>query len=147
MVSFAILDVVLKLLDEAVSRRGGGRGRPWFLRVLVWKRVKTWFWSGSREGLPRIIAWVFLPCTIKRFESPSEFGSAWTYLSFQSQMNKKERAICKFEINFKKSFCWRSNLMNVTKGREGGGSLLYRPYRCRPQGYSFCAVIWVWKLV
>ena len=46
------------------------------------------------------------------------------YLSFQPQMNKKERAICKFEMNFKKSFCWRSNLMNLTnfcdKG-EGGG--------------------------
>ena len=27
-------------------------------------------------------------------------------------MNKKERAICEFEMDFKKSFCWRSNLSN-----------------------------------
>ena len=28
------------------------------------------------------------------------YGSVWTYLSFQFQMNKKERKICKFEIDF-----------------------------------------------
>ena len=33
--------------------------------------------------------------------------------SFQFQMNKKESAICEFEIGFKKSFCWRSNLSNI----------------------------------
>ena len=27
-------------------------------------------------------------------------------------MNKKERAIGEFEVDFKKSFCWRSNLSN-----------------------------------
>ena len=27
-------------------------------------------------------------------------------------MNKKEREICQFEMNFKKSSCWRSNLLN-----------------------------------
>ena len=32
--------------------------------------------------------------------------------SFQFQMNKKERVICEFEVDFKKSFCWRSNLSN-----------------------------------
>ena len=47
-------------------------------------------------------------------------------------MNKKERAICKFEMNFKKFFCWDSNLLNMTNfcdtGEVGGeGSLLYRP--------------------
>ena len=30
----------------------------------------------------------------------------------QFQMNKKERVICEFEVDFKKSFCWRSNLSN-----------------------------------
>ena len=80
-----------------------------------------------------------------------EFGSAWTYLSFQSQINKKERAICKFEMKFKKSFCWRSNLLNLTNfcdtGEVGGGGVfVIQVIRCRPQGYSFCAV-WVWKLV
>ena len=32
------------------------------------------------------------------------YESVWTYLSFQLQMNKKERIICEFEINFKNSF-------------------------------------------
>ena len=27
-------------------------------------------------------------------------------------MNKKERVICKFDVYFKKSFCWHSNLSN-----------------------------------
>ena len=26
--------------------------------------------------------------------------------------NKKERVICKFQVDFKKSFCWHSNLSN-----------------------------------
>ena len=60
-------------------------------------------------------------------------------------MNKKERAICKFEINFKKSFCWRSNLLNLTNfcdTGEGGGVFVIQAIRYRPQGYGFCAV-WV----
>ena len=28
-------------------------------------------------------------------------------------MNKKESVICEFEMDFKKSFCWRSNLSNI----------------------------------
>ena len=32
--------------------------------------------------------------------------------SFQFQMNKKGRVICEFEVAFKKSFCFRSNLSN-----------------------------------
>ena len=31
-------------------------------------------------------------------------GSVWTYLSFLFQMSKKERKICKLEMDFKKSF-------------------------------------------
>ena len=27
-------------------------------------------------------------------------------------MNKKERVTCEFEVDFTKSFCWRSNLSN-----------------------------------
>ena len=61
-------------------------------------------------------------------------------------MNKKERAICKFEINFKKSFCWRSNLLNLTifcdTGEVGGGVFVIQAIRYGPQGYTFCAV-WV----
>ena len=33
-------------------------------------------------------------------------------LSFQFQMNKKERIIYEFEVDCKKSFTWRSNLSN-----------------------------------
>ena len=40
-------------------------------------------------------------------------GNAWTYMSSQFQMNKKERVICEFEVDFKKSFCWRSNQSTV----------------------------------
>ena len=34
------------------------------------------------------------------------------YLLLDFQMSKKERVICKFDVDFKKSFCWRSNLSN-----------------------------------
>ena len=30
-------------------------------------------------------------------------------MSFQFQMNKKERVTCEFEVDFNKSFSWRSN--------------------------------------
>ena len=33
------------------------------------------------------------------------YRSVWTYLSFQLQMNQKERVISEFEMDFKKSFC------------------------------------------
>ena len=39
-------------------------------------------------------------------------GIVWTYLSFQLQMNKKERVICKLQKDLKKSFCWRFILSN-----------------------------------
>ena len=35
-------------------------------------------------------------------------GGVLTYLPFQFQMNKKETVICEFEMDFKKSVCWRS---------------------------------------
>ena len=38
------------------------------------------------------------------------YWSAWTYLSFQFQMNMKERVVRKFEMDFKKYFC--PNLSN-----------------------------------
>ena len=34
------------------------------------------------------------------------------YSLFQFQMNNRERLICEFELKFKKSFCWHSNLSN-----------------------------------
>ena len=36
-------------------------------------------------------------------------ANAWPYMSFQFQMNKKERVINEFEVDFKKSFSWHSN--------------------------------------
>ena len=35
------------------------------------------------------------------------------YLLLDFQMSKKERVICEFDIDFKKSFCCRSNLSNA----------------------------------
>ena len=32
----------------------------------------------------------------------SDYGNVWTYLSFQVQMNKKERVIFEFEMGVKK---------------------------------------------
>ena len=34
-------------------------------------------------------------------------------INFLSQMSKKERKICKFEMDFKKPFCCRSNLSTI----------------------------------
>ena len=39
-------------------------------------------------------------------------GSVRTYLSFQFQMNKKEREMCECEIILRNLFCWCSNLSN-----------------------------------
>ena len=33
-------------------------------------------------------------------------------MSFPFQMNKEARVICEFEMDFKKSFCWHSNISN-----------------------------------
>ena len=60
--------------------------RVWCLRRFG---PKTGFWSQSKE-----------------------FGNARPYLSFQFEMNKKERVIARFEMAFTKSFSWRSNLSN-----------------------------------
>ena len=32
----------------------------------------------------------------------SDYGNVWTYLSFQFEMNKKERVIFEFEMSLKK---------------------------------------------
>ena len=41
-----------------------------------------------------------------------ELQCVWMCSSFQFLMSKKESLICEFEMDFKKSFCWRSNLSN-----------------------------------
>ena len=50
------------------------------------QRVFASFWSGIGSGFQ------------------GNYGSVRTYLPFQFQMNKKEREICEFEMDFKKSF-------------------------------------------
>ena len=52
------------------------------------------FWSGIGYGFPR------------------NYDSASLYSSFQFQISKKERVISEFEMDFKKSFRWRSYLEN-----------------------------------
>ena len=54
------------------------------------------FWSENVYTLP-ILVW-------NRYRFQGNYGSLRKYLSFQSQMNKKEREICEFEMDFKKSF-------------------------------------------
>ena len=42
------------------------------------------------------------------------YGSVWTYLSFQFQMNEKERGICQSEMDVRKSFCLSACLKMMT---------------------------------
>ena len=51
-------------------------------------------------------------------------------------MNKKKRVICKFEMGFKKSFCWPSNL-----------SIDYVIYTFVNMYVAFCDLLLVWKWV
>ena len=62
-----------------------------FLFVWVWNRV--WF---SRDWLR--------DCTCY-------FNSKWIR-NDKIPVNKRERVVCEFEIDFNKSFCWSSNLSN-----------------------------------
>ena len=75
---------VLPYISHSGMFRPKGYG---FCAVLVWKRVET---------LP-ILVW-------NRYRFQGNYGSVRKYLSFQCQMNKKEREICEFEMDFKKSF-------------------------------------------
>ena len=68
--------------------------RVWFLSLLGLKRGIHQFGSGIGYGF----RW--------------NYGSVWTYLSFQFQMIKEEREICEFEMNLKNFVYLRSNLKN-----------------------------------
>ena len=47
------------------------------------------------------------------YGSRRNYGSVRTYLLFQFQMKtEKDRVIYEFEVDFKKSFIWRSHLSN-----------------------------------
>ena len=67
-------------------RRPIGSG---YFAGLVWKRVYTL----------SILVW-------NRYGFWGNFGSVWTYLSFQFQMSKKEREICKFQMDLMNSFVY-----------------------------------------
>ena len=68
-------------------------------------RPKRWgfapFWSGIGYGFR------------------GNYGSVWTYLSFQ--LSKKEREICEFEMDVKKSFWCCANLNNFLQARYENG--------------------------
>ena len=64
------------------------------------------------------------------------YDSASLYSSFQFQISKKERVISEFEIDFKKSFRWVSNL-----GKDDIISVYLKIY------VTFCGKPHVWKLV
>ena len=64
------------------------------------------------------------------------YDSASLYSSFQFQISKKERVISEFEIDFKKSFRWVSNL-----GNYDIISVYLKIY------VTFCGKPHVWKLV
>ena len=48
-----------------------------------------------------------------RYVFRGNYGSVWTYVSVQFQMNKNELEIFEFEMHLKKLFVLRSNLRNV----------------------------------
>ena len=39
-----------------------------------------------------------------RYGFQGNYGNVWTYLSFQFQINKKELAMCKFEMHIQEFF-------------------------------------------
>ena len=59
----------------------------------------------------------------------------WTYLSIDFKWIRNKPIICDFEMNFKKSFCWRSNLSNDII------SVFVNMY------VTFCDILQVWKRV
>ena len=86
-------------------------------------------------------------------------GILWTYLSFQLQMNKKERVICKLQNDLKKCSCWRFNLSNddiilayvnmyvafLTSSRSANGFGFLRPaLKTGVENDIFCCEIGSW---
>ena len=90
-----ITERCLSVGDTGSFRRGGGYSLIFALRLCAAPKGMVFF---NRFGLNS--GMVFEGIQLR-----------WTYLSFQFQMNKKE-SICEFEMDFKKSFCSRSNLGN-----------------------------------
>ena len=124
--------------------------RVWFLGLLVWKQVHTL----------RLILCGIGYCFRRNY------GSVWTYLSFQFQMSKKEKEIWEFKI-FEEFFfrllcnlsnddipsAWRpSSLKTGVKndifwseigdfGEPGGTSPPRIPRRTLPPGFVICGVL------
>ena len=84
-----------------------------------------------------------------RYDFGGNYGNVWTYLSFQFQMSTgKERLIYEFEVDFKKYFIWRSNLVSnddiisekpvlkTSKDFRGLGAVVRTPVSANP-GLNF----------
>ena len=75
-----------------LKARGRGRGTPLYLLYRGYVPPQS-VWFLRRFGLKTGIFWTEFWCDFR--------GNAWMYLSFQFQMNTKERVICEFEVDFK----------------------------------------------
>ena len=85
---------------DAYSKLGGGGDTPLYkpYRYVPLQRVVfAPFWSENWYRLCLFWSGIGYGCR-------GNYGSVWTYLSFQFQISKKEREICEFEMNFKKYF-------------------------------------------
>ena len=85
------------------NRGGGGGSTPLYLayRYVPLQRVRV---------LRRFVRKTGIDFAYFGLNSGMVFvGITWTYMSFQFHMNKKKRVTCEFEVDFKKSFSWRSN--------------------------------------
>ena len=112
------------LTEKAVKVRAGSviSSETLCLGPCLWVLMKTEQLSipGGR-ALPYIM--VFVPfrsengCRFCSFWSGigyafrGNYGSVWTYLSFQFQMNQRERVICEFQMD-----CWVTFLLAQIKG-------------------------------
>ena len=79
-----------------ISRVGTPLYKPYICAAQKGRGFAT-FWSENRYS-----PCLFLSGIGHGFRG--NYGSVWTYLSFLLKMTKKERKICKFELNLKKSF-------------------------------------------
>ena len=98
----------LRTLDNtrrniSYDNRGGGGSTPLYLhyRYVPLQRVRV---------LRRFVRKTGIDFAYFGLNSGMVFvGITWTYLSFQFRINKKKGVTCEFEVDFMKSFSWRSN--------------------------------------
>ena len=86
--------IIHRLLIDVIHHRFG-KGSRFFAPLWSENGYRFCpFWSGIGYGLRR------------------NYGCVSMCSSFQFQVNKKESALCEFEMDFKKSFCRGFNLSN-----------------------------------